>query len=174
MATDAPDQWTVLFPSSAERALECLAEPVRSWFQERFGTPTEAQRMAWPALARGENLLLCSPTGSGKTLAAFAPILSQLIDDPTPGLRCLYLSPLKALANDVRKNLRRAIRGIQNQPAAGLIPAGRRRAYLRRPLARSLCAGAAPRCRLRPAYLRRASSRSRNGRSRRALPWRGG
>jgi ATP-dependent Lhr-like helicase len=79
--------------------------------------------MAWAALARGENVLLCSPTGSGKTLAAFAPILSQLIDEPAQGVRCLYLAPLKALANDIRRNLRRAIRGIER--AAGLIPAVR-------------------------------------------------
>src|SRR6516162_6576876 len=112
MATDAIGRYQVLFPSSAATALESLARPVRVWFQEHFGTPTAAQRLAWYALARGENLLLCSPTGSGKTLAAFAPILSQLIKETHQGVRCLYISPLKALANDVRKNLRRAIRGI--------------------------------------------------------------
>ena len=90
-----------------------LAEPVATWFHETFGTPTPAQRLAWPALARGENLLLCAPTGTGKTLAGFLPIISRLWDDPADGLACLYVAPMKALGRDVGKNLRRCLRAIQ-------------------------------------------------------------
>ncbi len=94
-------------PPSPETALAALAEPLRCWFQQRFGTPTTAQCLAWPALAGGKNLLLCAPTGSGKTLAAFVPLVARFLREPLrSGMRCLYLSPLKALANDVRKNLR--------------------------------------------------------------------
>lgn len=102
-------------PSSSETALAVLIEPVRRWFQSRFGEPTLAQRLAWPALAHGENLLLCAPTGSGKTLAAFLPILGTLLTGPMVcGTRCLYVAPLKALVNDARKNLRATLQGIRS------------------------------------------------------------
>jgi ATP-dependent Lhr-like helicase len=113
MATDALGELQYLLPCSTAAALDGLAPAFRLWLQQQFGAPTWAQRLAWPALTRGENLLLASPTGSGKTLAAFGPILSQLIREPAASLRCLYLAPLKALAGDVRKNLRHAIRGIK-------------------------------------------------------------
>jgi ATP-dependent Lhr-like helicase len=122
-----------------------LAEPVARWFQHTFGEPTVGQRLAWPAVADGGYLLLCAPTGSGKTLAAFLPILSDLLAHPhDQGLHCLYLAPLKALANDARKNLRRALQGLRQflgpgclLPRIGLrtgdTPARVRRALLRRP-----------------------------------------
>lgn len=108
MASDAPGALDYLHaPCSADTALDALAEPLRLWFRQRFGTPTAAQRHAWPTLAAGNNLLLCSPTGSGKTLAAFLPILDQLLKEPgASSVRCLYLTPLKALGNDLRTNLR--------------------------------------------------------------------
>lgn len=89
--------------ASAAAALAVLPEPLRDCFRERFGEPTPIQRAAWPALAVGQSLLISAPTGSGKTLAAFLPLL-----DVAPGasVRVLYLSPLKALAADVRRNLR--------------------------------------------------------------------
>src|SRR5947209_3091237 len=102
-------------PPSPETALTALAEPVRSWFEQKFGEPTPGQRLAWPVLAAGRNLLLCAPTGSGKTLAAFLPILSRLLQQPfSSGIRCLYVSPLKALGNDARKNLRAYVHGIRH------------------------------------------------------------
>lgn len=93
-------------------ALRALPGPVAGWFADRFGEPTAAQRLAWPALAAGANLLLSSPTGSGKTLAAFAPVLGHLLAGERPG-RCLYVAPLKALVNDIRKGLRAAVRQLR-------------------------------------------------------------
>ena len=77
--------------------------PVRDWFKSAFpGGPTPAQRLAWPAIVGGENLLLVSPTGTGKTLAAFLAILDRLHAEHAdgalaPGLRCVYVSPLRSL-----------------------------------------------------------------------------
>jgi ATP-dependent Lhr-like helicase len=103
-------------PSSAT-ALAALAEPTQRWFRREFGTPTPAQCLAWPTLAAGKSLLLCAPTGSGKTLAAFLPIIGQLAQGPpSPTLRktqCLYITPLKALGNDVLRNLRSYSQAIQ-------------------------------------------------------------
>jgi ATP-dependent Lhr-like helicase len=80
---------------------------VQRWFRAELGRPTPAQCYAWPAIAEGKHLLLSAPTGSGKTLAAFLPILDRLLAEPSSGsVRCLYLSPLKALATDVRRTLR--------------------------------------------------------------------
>ncbi len=113
MATEASSpliSWGV--PSSSEKALAQLAEPVRRWFQARFGVPTLAQVLAWPALAQGDNLLLASPTGSGKTLAAFGAVFSSLVNEPGEVTRCLYLVPLKALAADARANLRRHVHDL--------------------------------------------------------------
>jgi ATP-dependent Lhr-like helicase len=80
---------------------------IRSWFSERVGIPTEIQMKAWPEIARGMHVLVTAPTGSGKTLAAFLWGLNQLITSTwTRGhVRVLYISPLKALNNDVQRNL---------------------------------------------------------------------
>jgi len=80
---------------------------VRGWFERRFGTPTDVQRQAWPAIARGEHVLATAPTGSGKTLAAFLWALDRLLAGSWEGgrVRVLYVSPLKALNNDVERNL---------------------------------------------------------------------
>ncbi|HEY2535878.1 MAG TPA: DEAD/DEAH box helicase [Solirubrobacteraceae bacterium] len=91
---------------------------VRAWFEAAFAEPTPAQAKAWPVIARGENVLLSAPTGSGKTLAAFLGALSRLASAPgmdgprTPGTRVVYVSPLKALAYDIERNLRTPLRGI--------------------------------------------------------------
>jgi ATP-dependent Lhr-like helicase len=121
MAADALSPLEHLdLPCSAAASVAALPEPVRLWLERHVGEPTPAQRLAWPALAEGKNLLLCAPTGSGKTLAAFLPPLARLMTGPPiPGVRCLYLSPLKALGNDVRKNLRTYIAGIR-----GFLPDG--------------------------------------------------
>jgi ATP-dependent Lhr-like helicase len=96
--------------------LSSFSPPVRQWFEQAFAAPTPAQAKAWPAIARGEHVLLSAPTGSGKTLAAFLWALDRLISDPRPSspaaTRVVYVSPLKALAYDIERNLRAPLRGI--------------------------------------------------------------
>jgi ATP-dependent Lhr-like helicase len=86
----------------------------RSWFLQSFGAPTDAQAAAWAPIARGEHTLLCAPTGSGKTLAAFLGAIDRLGSRPEPavGTSVVYVSPLRALATDVERNLRAPLRGI--------------------------------------------------------------
>src|SRR5579872_1351452 len=100
-------------------ALESFSPAVRSWFERAFAGPTLAQTRAWPAIAAGDNVLLSAPTGSGKTLAAFLWALDRLLAREgsagaaaAPGTRVLYISPLKALAYDIERNLRVPLRGI--------------------------------------------------------------
>ncbi|MBN1646444.1 MAG: DEAD/DEAH box helicase [Spirochaetales bacterium] len=80
---------------------------IREWFTARVGTPTDIQLKAWPEISAGRNLLVTAPTGSGKTLCAFLYALNQLLSGSWEGgtTRVLYISPLKALNNDIRKNL---------------------------------------------------------------------
>src|SRR5271165_4435744 len=95
-------------------ALEYFAPATRRWFESAFGEPTPAQEQAWPAIARGEHVLVCAPTGSGKTLAAFLWALDRLVAEDTTGegVRVVYVSPLKALAYDIERNLRAPLKGI--------------------------------------------------------------
>ena len=90
----------------------------REWFSSAFPAPTKPQQLGWPAIARGESTLILAPTGSGKTLAAFLWCLNRLMLTPPPekASRCrvLYISPLKALAVDVERNLRAPLAGIAN------------------------------------------------------------
>src|SRR5438105_9906629 len=87
--------------------LSLFLPPVQQWFRTALGEPTVAQRQGWPAIAAGQNTLILAPTGSGKTLAAFLACLDGLWrQDPVPpGVRVLYVSPLKALNNDIHRNL---------------------------------------------------------------------
>src|SRR5437773_4972817 len=89
---------------------------VRRWFANAFESPTRAQHLGWPPIARGESTLILAPTGSGKTLAAFLWCLDRLMFAPPPPkphrCRVLYVSPLKALAVDVERNLRAPLAGI--------------------------------------------------------------
>src|SRR5208282_5527831 len=89
---------------------------VQQWFASAFPAPTLAQRLSWPAIARGESTLLLAPTVSGKTLAAFLWCLNRAMFSPSPPkperCRALYISPLKALAIDVERNLRAPLEGI--------------------------------------------------------------
>jgi ATP-dependent Lhr-like helicase len=80
---------------------------VTRWFAERYGEPTGIQRLAWPRIASGEHVLAIAPTGSGKTLAAFLSALDRLMtgESGAGAVRVLYISPLRALGNDVRRNL---------------------------------------------------------------------
>jgi ATP-dependent Lhr-like helicase len=90
----------------------------RAWFDASFAGPTEAQVGAWEAVARGDNALVVAPTGSGKTLAAFLWSLDRLASEPVPTdrtqrCRVLYVSPLKALAVDIERNLRAPLAGMR-------------------------------------------------------------
>jgi len=138
---------------------------VRAWFESAFAAPTSAQALAWPAIARGEHVLLCAPTGSGKTLAAFLWALDRLsgndyVDEhnnsyvnrhddsyvdtdyldrhDSGGTRVVYVSPLKALAYDIERNLRVPLRGIGARELSvgirtGDTPQRERAAMLRHP-----------------------------------------
>src|SRR4051812_3470674 len=126
--------------------LDALAGPVRDWFASTFpGGPTPAQRLAWPPIAAGEHVLLVSPTGTGKTLAAFLAIIDRLYRQHEagtlgPGLRCVYVSPLRSLGYDIERNLagplegiRRAL-GMAKSPVAVGVRTGDTSAYYRRKL----------------------------------------
>lgn len=108
--------------------LDLFHPAVASWFREAFPEgPTAAQNGAWPAIAAGENVLLVSPTGTGKTLAAFLVALDailrrRLAGDDAPRLATLYVSPLKALDNDVHRNLERPRSGIAAHLGAHRVP----------------------------------------------------
>jgi ATP-dependent Lhr-like helicase len=104
--------------------LDLFVPPVAAWFRAALGEPTRAQALGWPPIARGESTLLLAPTGSGKTLAAFLVAVDRLVrhPSPTPGdkrarrkTRILYVSPMKALAVDVERNLRAPLAGIAEQ-----------------------------------------------------------
>src|ERR687887_506878 len=95
---------------------------VRQWFAGAFAAPTRPQALGWPPIARGESTLILAPTGSGKTLTAFLWCLNRLMFAPAPpkAKRCrvLYVSPLKALAVDVERNLRAPLAGITQVASA--------------------------------------------------------
>ena len=93
-----------------EDVLETFHPLIGGWFRDRFGAPTEPQRIGWPRIAAGEDVLIAAPTGSGKTLAAFLACLDTLVrrglERPLEErTEILYISPLKALSNDVHRNL---------------------------------------------------------------------
>lgn len=91
---------------------------IAQWFEQKFGSPTEPQRCGWPAIQEGKNVLIAAPTGSGKTLAAFFASLDQLFREGLEGdlpdeTRVVYVSPLKALSNDIHKNLEEPLEGLR-------------------------------------------------------------
>ncbi|MFE9427201.1 ATP-dependent helicase [Kitasatospora sp. NPDC006697] len=95
-----------------------FAPATRAWFEAAFDRPTAAQAGAWAAIGRQSDVLVVAPTGSGKTLAAFLAALDRLSSTPPPAeprrrLRVLYISPLKALAVDVERNLRAPLAGLR-------------------------------------------------------------
>src|ERR1700737_1909900 len=97
-------------PPSMLCGLEWAHPLVRDWFVGRFGTPTEPQELGWPHILKGETTLISAPTGSGKTLAAFLICIDGLVRKALNGeltdcTEVLYVSPLKALSNDIQKNL---------------------------------------------------------------------
>ena len=125
---------------------------IAQWFKETFGSPTEPQQRGWPAIQAGSHTLIAAPTGSGKTLAAFFAALDQLFREGLKGklpdeTRVLYVSPLKALSNDIHKNLEDPLKGIRSallknlghdvdvraELRTGDTPASKRLAIARRP-----------------------------------------
>ena len=134
-------------------SLAPFSPPVRDWFEASFDAPTAAQSKGWKAIARREHTLVLAPTGSGKTLAAFLWAIDRLATEPPPAdpkarTRVVYISPLRALAVDVEKNLRaplagmrhaaeRAGAGLAHEPVVGVrtgdTPARERRQLLAHP-----------------------------------------
>ena len=105
-------------PADAPRLAD-FSEATRAWFDSAFAEPTPAQSQAWHAIGRGEHTLVIAPTGSGKTLAAFLWAIDKLASEPQPAdpkrrCRVLYISPLKALAVDVERNLRSPLTGVRH------------------------------------------------------------
>lgn len=135
MSTPGPDHISPDGP--AAESLGRFSATTRDWFSSTFAAPTTAQALAWAAIANGDDTLVIAPTGSGKTLAAFLwalDSLANLADHPSPpilpdsktGTRVLYVSPLKALAVDIERNLRTPLAGLtriaesRGQPAPGI------------------------------------------------------
>lgn len=114
---------------AAGLGLAAFLGPVRVWFEETFVQPTPPQAEGWPPIQRGENTLILAPTGSGKTLAAFLWGIDRLVRELTSacdteepaganfprGVRLVYISPLKALNNDIYRNLRVPLAGIRRK-----------------------------------------------------------
>jgi ATP-dependent Lhr-like helicase len=100
--------------------LELFLPPVRQWFRRQLGAPTPVQRQGWPVIAYGSNALLLAPTGSGKTLAAFLACLDGLWRQHPVGrgVQILYISPLKALNNDIYRNLQVPLAGVAAEASA--------------------------------------------------------
>jgi ATP-dependent Lhr-like helicase len=93
---------------------------VAGWFARTFGTPTSAQAAAWPKIKAGKNTLIAAPTGSGKTLAAFLAAIDDLVrqgvrGELTDAVQVVYVSPLKALSNDIHRNLEAPLAGISEE-----------------------------------------------------------
>src|SRR5215813_494062 len=97
--------------------LEWAHPIVRDWFISKFGTPTEPQELGWPHIVAGETTLISAPTGSGKTLAAFLICIERLVRKAISGqlkdqTEVVYVSPLRALSNDIQKNLQMPLQEI--------------------------------------------------------------
>jgi len=117
--------------------LAAFSPATRSWFEGAFAEATPAQRLGWPAIAAGGDVLIQAPTGSGKTLAAFLYAIDRLNRSPGEGLRVLYVSPLKALNYDIERNLRGPLAGLDSSLRVGVrtgdTPAKQRRELVKEP-----------------------------------------
>src|SRR4051812_6684140 len=103
-------------------SLDHFSPATREWFTASFAEPTPAQTGAWEAISARRHALVIAPTGSGKTLAAFLDALDRVLTSPKPSdadhrCRVLYVSPLKALAVDIDRNLRAPLAGIRHAAA---------------------------------------------------------
>src|SRR5712664_3268325 len=109
-------------------SLDLFAPATRDWFRDSFDSPTQVQERGWQEVAAGSHVLMAAPTGSGKTLAAFLWCLDRLTTEPVPAeaerCRVLYVSPLKALAHEVDRNLRSPLVGLRHhiEAAGGKAP----------------------------------------------------
>src|SRR5438128_3631932 len=104
--------------SSVPSSLAWAHPLIQDWFVQKFGTPTEPQEQGWPHILAGETTLISAPTGSGKTLAAFLACIDRLVRKAVSGkllnrTEVVYVSPLKALSNDIHTNLQVPLREIQ-------------------------------------------------------------
>ena len=111
--------------AETDELLSSLCQPVRDWFSAKFPDFTRPQKLAIPVIQSGGHLLLCSPTGSGKTLTAFLSIIDDLVRRAIDrsldkSVQCVYISPIKALANDIQRNLIEPLREIKE----GFLPSG--------------------------------------------------
>jgi ATP-dependent Lhr-like helicase len=109
---------------------------VASWFERSFAAPTAAQAQAWPTVKAGQHVLIAAPTGSGKTLAAFLAAIDGLVCQGVAGelreeTQIVYVSPLKALSNDIRKNLEAPLAGIREELRAQGLPDVEIRSWVR-------------------------------------------
>ena len=107
--------------------LDAFHPAVAAWFRAAFPAPTQAQSLAWPAIAAGRHVLVAAPTGSGKTLTAFLAALDALVRAGLEGrledaTQVVYVSPLKALSNDIHLNLEAPLAGIREQLKAMGLP----------------------------------------------------
>ena len=96
---------------------------IQRWFEGRFGAPTEAQREGWPRIASGRHTLISAPTGTGKTIAGYLSAIDGLARqgaDLKNQTQVLYISPLRALSNDVQKNLQRPLEELRNRSVPSL------------------------------------------------------
>ncbi len=108
-------------------ALDQFHPAVRSWFEKNFLKPTEPQARAWPAIKDHRHTLIAAPTGSGKTLSAFLAAIDDLVREGIAGtledvVHVVYVSPLKALSNDIQRNLQEPLAGIQEELRLSGIP----------------------------------------------------
>lgn len=108
-------------------ALAAFHPAVRAWFERTHGDPSECQAQGWPAIAAGQHTLIAAPTGSGKTLAAFLAAIDTLVRQGLEmrlpdEVQVLYISPLKALSNDIQRNLQAPLQGVQAELAVRGLP----------------------------------------------------
>ncbi len=136
-------------PAQPTDPLAVFHPVISDWFSQAVGQPTEVQQLAWPRVAAGEHVLISAPTGSGKTLTAFLWALHQLLTGTWQAgkVRVLYISPLRALNTDIRRNLERPLEelcerfrsagveapGIRAMTRSGDTPPAERQRMLRRP-----------------------------------------
>src|SRR5215468_12307892 len=117
-------------------ALPYFHDAVSAWFSRTFPAPTPAQAEAWPAIQSRQDVLIAAPTGSGKTLAAFLAAIDELVREGAAGgladeTRIVYVSPLKALSNDIQRNLESPLAGIRDELAALGLPEVDLRTFVR-------------------------------------------